>query len=33
VRAGNDIPIAELRTELRANVDLFWSGAVTDDRR
>lgn len=31
VRAGNDYPTAELRTELRANVDVFWEGAVTPD--
>jgi AcrR family transcriptional regulator len=28
VRAGNDFPIADLRAELRANVDVFWMGAV-----
>ena len=32
VRAGNDFPIRDLRRELRANVDVFWSGAVLDDR-
>lgn len=31
VRAGNDFPMEELRTELRANVDVFWEGAVTPD--
>jgi len=30
VRAGHDFPIGDLRRELRANVDLFWSGAVSD---
>ena len=29
VRAGNDFPVADLRAELRANVDVFWEGAVT----
>jgi AcrR family transcriptional regulator len=33
VRAGNDIPIEDLRAELRANVDLFWGGALIDARR
>ena len=28
VRAGNDFPINDLRAELRANVDVFWEGAV-----
>lgn len=28
VRAGNDIPLSALRSELRSNVDLFWEGAV-----
>lgn len=28
VRAGNDFPLSDLRTELRANVDLFLSGAL-----
>ena len=32
VRAGNDIPIEQFRAELRANVDLFWEGAVVPDR-
>jgi hypothetical protein len=32
VRAGNDFPIRDLRRELRANVDVFWSGAVLEDR-
>lgn len=27
-RAGNDIALSEIRRELRANVDLFWEGAV-----
>jgi AcrR family transcriptional regulator len=31
VRAGHDFPVADLRRELRANVDLFWSGAVRED--
>ncbi len=31
VRAGNDVPIASLRSELRANVDLFWDGAVSPE--
>ena len=29
VRAGNDFPVGDLRAELRANVDVFWEGAVT----
>ena len=28
VRAGDDFPISELSAELRANVDVFWMGAV-----
>src|ERR671919_343493 len=28
VRAGNDFPVDALRAELRANVDVFWEGAV-----
>ncbi len=28
VRAGQDFPISQLRTELRANVDLFFDGGV-----
>jgi AcrR family transcriptional regulator len=28
VRVGDDFPISALRQELRANVDLFWEGAV-----
>lgn len=32
VRAGTDIPIEELRAELRANVDVFWEGAVIPER-
>ena len=28
VRAGNDFPMDSLRTELRANVDLFFDGGV-----
>lgn len=28
VRAGTDFPMGDLRAELHANVDLFWSGAV-----
>ncbi len=31
VRAGNDVPISNLRSELRANVDLFWEGAISPD--
>ena len=31
VRAGNDFPVEELRAELRANVDVFWEGAVTPE--
>ena len=31
VRVGTDIPVDELRGELRANVDVFWEGAVTPD--
>ena len=31
VRVGTDIPVEELRAELRANVDVFWEGAVTPD--
>ncbi len=30
LRAGGDFPLAQLRAELRTNVDLFWDGAVTD---
>ncbi|HEX7066852.1 MAG TPA: helix-turn-helix domain-containing protein [Candidatus Limnocylindria bacterium] len=30
VRVGNDFGLDELRTELRANVDVFLEGAVTD---
>ena len=30
VRAGHDFPISGLRAELRANVDLFFDGAVQD---
>ena len=30
VRAGRDFPIEELRRELRANVDVFCAGALTD---
>ena len=29
VRAGNDYPLEDLRGALRANVDLFWEGAVS----
>jgi len=32
IRAGNDFPMAELRAELRANVDLFFDGGVAEDR-
>lgn len=32
VRAGTDIPIEDLRAELRANVDVFWEGAVIPER-
>ena len=32
VRAGQDFPITDLRRELRANVDLFWSGAVSEGK-
>lgn len=28
VRVGEDFPVSELRSVLRANVDLFWEGAV-----
>jgi AcrR family transcriptional regulator len=28
LRAGGDFPMAQLRGELRANVDLFWDGAI-----
>ena len=28
VRAGNDFPVSQLSAELRANVDVFWMGAV-----
>ena len=28
VRAGDDFPVSELSAELRANVDVFWMGAV-----
>ena len=28
VRAGVDYPVSQLRRELRANVDLFWTGAI-----
>ena len=28
LRAGGDFPMAGLRAELRANVDLFWEGAI-----
>lgn len=31
VRVGTDIPVDELGGELRANVDVFWEGAVTPD--
>ena len=31
VRAGEDFPISQLRSELRANVDLFMDGGVTPD--
>ncbi len=31
VRAGNDVPISSLRSELRANVDLFWDGAISPE--
>lgn len=30
VRAGRDFPVADLRAQLRANVDLFWDGAVIE---
>ena len=29
VRAGNDFPLRQLRTELRSNVDLFLDGAIS----
>lgn len=32
VRVGDDFPVSALRTELRANVDLFWEGAVIPSR-
>lgn len=28
VRAGDEFPMGQLRRELRANVDLFWTGAI-----
>lgn len=28
VRAADDFPLSQLRTELRANVDVFWEGAI-----
>lgn len=31
VRVGNDFPLGDLRAELRANVEVFWSGAVVGD--
>ncbi len=31
IRAGDDFPLEALRDELRANVDLFFEGAVTSD--
>ena len=31
VRVGNDFPVDQLSAELRANVDLFWEGAVTPE--
>jgi AcrR family transcriptional regulator len=33
VRAGQDFPIEDLRRALRANVDVFWEGAVSGERR
>lgn len=32
IRAGNDFPMANLRAELRANVDLFFDGGVEPGR-
>ena len=31
IRAGNDFPMANLRAELRANVDLFFDGGVAQE--
>ncbi|HJP71329.1 MAG TPA: helix-turn-helix domain-containing protein [Candidatus Limnocylindria bacterium] len=31
VRVGNDFPLSELRAQLRANVEVFWEGAVVPD--
>jgi AcrR family transcriptional regulator len=31
VRVGNDFPIGDLRAELRANVEVFWEGAVSPE--